>query len=128
MVSLYHPFPMTYCTFLTFTLEYWRIITSLQWCKYRIMDKSDILTYGNFSMVLIFSFLLSNIFSKLVLDLSIIFYYYYYNILQYIHSFVYLLNYLLESSIYLFFFFSINFFNLILCILHTIFYKSNWNK
>ena len=71
------------------------------------MDASDKLTCGSFSMVLIFSLLLPNIFSELVLDLCIILYYYY-NILQYIYSFVYLLNYLLELSIYLFFFFGVN--------------------
>ena len=51
-------------------------------------------------MVLIFSFLLSDIFSMFVLALSIILCYYY-NILQYIYSFVYVLNYLSQLFIYL---------------------------
>ena len=72
-----------YCTTLYllynffFKFEYWRIITLLQQFRYRIMAKSGILTCGSFSMVLIFSLLLSNIFSELVLGLSIIFYYHY---------------------------------------------------
>ena len=36
------------------------------------MDESDILTCGSFSMVLIFSLLLSKIFSELVLKLGIL--------------------------------------------------------
>ena len=51
-------------------------------------------------MVLIFSFLLSDIFSMFVLALSIILCYDY-NILQYIYSFVYVLNYLSQLFIYL---------------------------
>ena len=43
-----------------------------QQCKYRIMDGSDILTCGSFSMVLIFPLLLSKIFSELVLKLGIL--------------------------------------------------------
>ena len=52
-------------------------------------------------MILIFSLLLSDIFSVFVLALPIILCYYY-NILQYIYLFVYVLNYLSELFIYLF--------------------------
>ena len=86
------------------------------------MDEFDNLTCGSFSMILIFSLLLSNIFSELVLDLCNILYYYD-NILQYIYSFAYSLNYLLELSIY---FFSLGLTShLTLCILCTICYKPN---
>ena len=98
-MPLYHPFPMIYCTF---------------------HNKSNILTFGSLSLVLIFSLLLSNNLSELVFDLSIILYYYY-NILQYIYSFVYLLNYMLQ------FFSGVNS-HLILCILCAICYKPKWNK
>ena len=40
------------------------------------MDESDMLTWGSFSMVLLFSLLMSNIFSEMVLNLCIILYYF----------------------------------------------------
>ena len=113
VVSLYHPFPIFYCTFVTFYIS---ILTNDKFSKYKINDKSDILICGGLLMVLIFSLLLSNIFSELVLDLSIILYYYYIFFI-FIHLFIYFIiyqNQLISRLI------------LVFCVLFC--YKPNLNK
>ena len=59
------------------------------------MDKSDILTCGSLSMVLLFSLLLSNDLSRLVLDLPIVLRYYYFSIYLFIYFLLALISHLI---------------------------------